>query len=94
MCIVSTEDERVIARLYNPQSFNGSRADTRTGRLDLRLRPEALVGLHAPRLAALIAAALLDRLTELYGPPEAPAPLDRGHGVEHVDGQLRLDLPQ
>lgn len=85
--------EIVRARIYNPQSFNGSRADTRTGFLDLRIRARDLDGLGAPQLALTIVTALEQRLTELYQRPKAPVPLDRGNGVEHVAGQLRLDLP-
>lgn len=93
MVVVSAAGPTVRARIYNPQSFNGSRADTRTGVLDLRVNPEDLDSLSAPLLALTLATALRDRLMELYDRPKAPAPLDRGHGVEQVEGQLRLDLP-
>src|SRR5665811_223191 len=86
MAIVSVQQGTVTARLYNPQSFNGSRADTRTGRLDLRLDGSALDGLSAPHLALVITTALRDRLLELYPRPEAPAPPDGGHGGEQVEG--------
>lgn len=89
---MSFDRHLVRARVYNPQSRNGSRADTRTGVIDLRLRAEDLDGLDAPALALTIVTALEERLAELYLRPKAPAPLDRGHGVEQCEGQLRLDL--
>jgi len=102
ICTVALSGKTVRARIYNPQSRNGSRADTRTGILDLRLRAEDLDRLDAPALALTIVTALEERLAEMYlrptpsaerSPrPKAPPPLDRGHGVEHVAGQLRLDL--
>lgn len=74
----------VRARVYNPQSVNGSRADTRTGILDLRLRAEDLDGLSAPELALTIVTALEERLAELYLRPQAPAP-QRGPRGEIVN---------
>lgn len=92
ICTVSFSKGTVRARIYNPQSRNGSRADTRTGVLDLRLRAEDLDGLDAPTLGLTIVTALEQRLAELYLRPKAPAPPDGGHGGEQVRGQLRLDL--
>lgn len=93
ICTVTLSGSTVRARIYNPQSRNGSRSDTRTGVIDLRLRVEDLDKLHAPELALTIVTALEERLSELYLRPKAPAPLDRGRRVEHVVGQLRLDIP-
>jgi hypothetical protein len=92
MAVVTQDRSGVVARLYNPQSWNGSRHDTRTGVLQLDLGDGALVGLTPPVLALRIAQAMVRALEVKYGRPEAPAPLDRGHGVEQVAGQLRLDL--
>lgn len=74
ICTVALSGATVRARIYNPQSRNGSRADTRTGILDLRLRAEDLDRLSAPELALTLVTALEERLAELYIRPKAPAP--------------------
>jgi len=74
MAIVSQDGPHVLARVYNPQSWNGSRADTRTVVFELDLGDSALVGLTPPVLALTIAQAIVRALSAKYGRPEAPAP--------------------
>ena len=91
--IVSAAGEAVTARVYNPQSLNGSRADTRRGVLVLDLRLRDLAGLSPIDLAFALSSATCDAIVTYHLRPQAPAPPDRGHGAEQVKGQLRIDLP-
>jgi len=66
------------------------------GSLRLGIGREDLAGLTSELAVRLVAIAILNALptpVTTGGPGVAPGTPGRGHGVEHVAGQLRLDFP-
>jgi len=63
---VCAEGEALSARIYNPQTGNGSGKDNRTGRVLLPVTASEVEGLHPVRLARALAQGLVDALDATY----------------------------
>ena len=87
----SEDHARLVVTLRQHRPLTGR--DMVLGSLRLDIGRKDLAGLSSHLAVRLVAVSILNALPSGTDRPEAPAPLDRGHGVEHVAGQLRLDLP-